>query len=212
MTFFTTIGPMNFENYAFTYHDPQPNPGDRVRLELTLKNNSATAIATNIKAGLISFDPLVSVSDYSVPFDPIPAGENSTSTKTFIINISEECPVDTVVPIIVNISIDDHICWSDTFSITILEPTNLEDIREPLTRIYPNPTDNILTIEISNTGKQEFEIEILTIAGQVIYRKEYNNINASFTGQIDLSDYIKGVYLVKVRQADRVYVGKVVVR
>jgi N-acetylneuraminic acid mutarotase len=212
MAFFTTIGPIVYENHTFTYHDPQPNPGDRIRLELTLNNNSATAIATNIKAGLISFDPLVSVSDYSVPFDPIPAGENSTSTKTFIIKISEECPVDTVVPIIVNISIDDHICWSDTFSITILEPTNLEDIREPLTRIYPNPANNILNIEISNTSNQGLEIEILTVASQVIYRKKYKNVNAHFSEQIDLSDYPKGVYLVKVRQANSVYTGKVIVR
>ncbi len=88
----------------------------------------------------------------------------------------------------------------------------IEDIKEPLTRIYPNPADNVLNIEISNTGNQGLEIEILDITGKVIYQNEYGKIGAHFTEQFDLSDYTKGIYLIKVKQADSVYVGKIVVR
>ena len=42
--------------------------------------------------------------------------------------------------------------------------------------------------------------------------KEYKNINAHFTEQIDLSGYTKGIYLLKVKQAYTIYFGKVVVR
>ncbi|UCH14920.1 MAG: T9SS type A sorting domain-containing protein, partial [Bacteroidales bacterium] len=84
-------------------------------------------------------------------------------------------------------------------------------ITEPVTRIYPNPTNNILNIEISKTGRHALEIEIFTLTGKLIYQKEYRNTHANFVGQIDLSAYTKGVYLLKVRQADSVYVGKVVV-
>ncbi len=116
------------------------------------------------------------------------------------------------VQIVVNISSYDNICWSDTFSITILEPVNLEDIREPITRIYPNPTDKILNIEISNTDRQAIEIEIFTITGKVIYRNEYKDTNADFIEQLDLSGYSNGVYLIKVRHAATVYFGKVVLK
>jgi len=155
----------------------------------------------------------VSVPDYSIAIDDIAAGENLTS-KIYIINISEECPVNTEGPIIVNISSYGHICWTDTFSFMVMvqPPVNIKDIREPVTRIYPNPADNILNIELSDTGKQGLEIEIFTVTGKVIYRKEYKNINAQFVEQIDLSGYTKGIYLVKVRQANTFYVGKVVVR
>jgi hypothetical protein len=37
-------------------------------------------------------------------------------------------------------------------------------------------------------------------------------MSAHYTEQIDLSGYKKGVYLVKVRQANSVYTGKVVVK
>jgi hypothetical protein len=211
MILFTTIGPVVFENYTFDEKDTEPNPGDRLRLKLTLKNNSSIATATNIKAGLISLDPLLSVPDYSYSFDPIAAGENSNA-KSYTINISEECPANTVVPIVVNISSYGYICWSDTFSITIMEPVNLEEIREPLTRIYPNPTDNILNIELRNSGKQGLEIEILDITGTLIYQKEFTFFGAHFVEQLDLSGYAKGIYLIKVKQANTVYVGKVVVK
>ncbi|UCH15589.1 MAG: T9SS type A sorting domain-containing protein, partial [Bacteroidales bacterium] len=107
---------------------------------------------------------------------------------------------------------NEHIYWRDTFSIIVKEPTSLEDIREPLTRIYPNPTDDMLNIEISDAGSQGIEIEILDITGTLIYQKQLSSSGAHFTEKIDLSGYAKGIYLVKVRQADAVYIGKVVVR
>ena len=91
-------------------------------------------------------------------------------------------------------------------------PANIEDIREPIIKIYPNPTGNILTIEISNTGNQGLEIEILHVTGEVIFRKEYKKPSVYFVDQLDLSDYTKGLYLVKVKQANSVYIGKLVVK
>ncbi len=205
------FGPITIGDYTLDDSDTIPNPGDRLKLELTLKNNSATATATNIKAELISLDTLVRIITGSLAYEDITAGDNSLS-KTYMIRISEECPGNKEVPIVVNISCYGYICWSDTISFTVQPPVGVEDIMEPLTRIYPNPTDNILNIEISNTGKQGLGIEILTIPGQVIYYKEYKNINAHFAEQLDLSGYTKGIYLLKVKQADTVYVGKVVVR
>lgn len=81
-------------------------------------------------------------------------------------------------------------------------------------RIYPNPCDDVITIDIENnsTGNRGLKIEFLTIAGQVIYQKEFKTRNAHFAEQIDLSGYSKGIYLVKVRQAHTVYTGKVVVK
>jgi hypothetical protein len=163
-------------------------------------------------AKLISLDPLVNVLSPSRSFGDISAGENFTYAGYFSIEISEECPVNTQLPIVIDITGDGYKFWSDTFSITILEPSKIEEIKEPITRIYPNPADNVFNIEISNTGNKVLEIEIVSITGKVIYRNEYKNINTYFTEQIDLSGYTKGIYLVKVRQANTVYVGKVVVR
>ncbi len=208
---FINFGPVDVGDYIFDESDTEPNPGDRLRLKLTLKNNSTTATATNIKARLISLDTLVSIVTGNIAYDDITAGENSTA-KTYAINISEECPVDKEIHIAVNISSYDHICWSDTVSFIVREPSNIEEIRAPVTRIYPNPANNMLIIEISTIGSQGIEIEILTVTGTVIYQQEYKNINAYFVKQIDLSGYAKGIYLVKVKHANTVYDSKVVVK
>ena len=67
-------------------------------------------------------------------------------------------------------------------------------------------------IEISNTSKQGLEIEILDITGNLIYHKEFVPLGAHFNKELDLSGLTKGMYLIKVKQANTVYVGKVVVR
>jgi hypothetical protein len=212
MASFTTIGPVTFNDYTLTGSDTEPNPGDRIRLYLSLKNNSTVATATNLGARLISLDTLISISDAIVSFGDIAAGENATSPSTYTLSIDEVWPGNTVIPIAIEIASEGYIFWSDTFSITILEPVNIEEIKEPITRIYPNPTDNILNIEISNTSNKGLEIEILDITGKIIYQREYENISAHLTEQIDLSGYTIGIYLIKVRQAKSVYVGKIVVR
>jgi len=119
MASFTTIGPVTFNDYTLTGSDTEPNPGDRLRLYLSLKNNSTVATATNIGARLISLDTLVSISDAIVSLGDIAAGEDSTFAKTYIINISEECPVNTEVLIAIDIASEGYIFWRDTFSIMV---------------------------------------------------------------------------------------------
>jgi len=214
MATFTTIGSVTVENYTFTGDDTIPNPGDKVKLEITLQNNGSTATATKVTARLISLDTLATVgTTLSRSFGNIAAGENAMSLGTYTLTIDEEWPGNNPISILAEITSDDYIFWRDTFYIPEKETTlNIVEIKKPITRIYPNPTDNILNIEISNTGKQGLEIEILDITGAVIYRKEYENINAYFTEQIDISGYTKGIYLIKVKQADTVYAGKIVIR
>jgi hypothetical protein len=77
--------------------------------------------------------------------------------------------------------------------------------------VYPNPAADIINIEINNTYEQYIVIELLTVSGQVIYRKEYKNLNDPFVKQIDLSGYSKGVYFLRIMQAGAVYNGKIIV-
>jgi hypothetical protein len=211
MATFTTIGPVTVENYTFTGYDTIPNPGDKLKLKITLRNNGSADTATKVTARLISLDSLVTIITSSPSFGNIVAGQNAISSYKYTLTIDEEWPGNTSISILVEISGEDYPYWKDTLYIPVL-PVNIKEIREPITRIYPNPTNDLLNIEISNSGKQGLEIEIRDITGKVIYQKKYNNANARFTEQFDLSGFTKGIYLIKVRQADRVYVGKIIVR
>ena len=209
---FTTIGPVTLEGYPIVSSDTVFDPGDRIDLTLTLKNNGSTVTAPNIKAKLTSLDTLVSVSAWSRTFGDIDAGKSSTSDY-YRVMISDEWSGIAQVPLLVEIISDNFVYWKDTLIIPgITDVRTLNDPGAHPVKIYPNPAIDVLNIEINHTGNQGLEIEILTITGELISRKEYKNINAHFTEQIDLSGYAKGIYMVKVRQANAVYVGKVVVR
>jgi hypothetical protein len=193
---FTSVGPVVVDKIAFVNPDTIPNSGDNIYFKITLRNNGLKASAVNLKAILKSLDTLAFIPTADRSFADIAPGELTVNKSTYKIAISENCPSNKEVLVKVDISSDDYIFWSDTFSIIVQGPTNVKDISEPMTRIYPNPTENILNIELNNADDQPSEIEIFTVTGEVVYQK----------------DYKKGIYLVKVKQDRTVTVGKVVVR
>jgi ligand-binding sensor domain-containing protein len=90
-------------------------------------------------------------------------------------------------------------------------PTFVPSLYDLKAIIYPNPADDMINIEISNTGEEKIVVELLTVSGQVIYRKEYKNSRDPLVKQIDLSGYAKGVYFVRIRQSGAIYNGKIIV-
>jgi hypothetical protein len=207
---FTTIGPVVVDGITYAGTDIIPNCGDVLLFKMALRNNGLTASAVKVSAKLTILDTtLADIPVYNKNFADIAPGEISINPGTYKIAISDDCPVNTVIPVKVEISSDYYTLWTDTFTITVL--TNTTDISNPMTRIYPNPADDIINIEISNAGGQEIEIELLTVTGQVIYRKDYKNNHDHLVEQIDLSGYAKGLYFVRISQSGAVYNGKIIV-
>ena len=208
---FTFIGPVVFEGITFKNPDTIPNSGDNLYFKVTLRNNGLTASAVKVKAQLTSLDTLALIPNKNNiwSFADIAPGELSTSNMYYKIEISEDCPVNKEIPVKIDISSDGYIFWSDTFSILVREPLNIEDISEPIARIYPNPTNGIINIEIGAEDEQNMEIEIYTVTGAVIYHKVYKSAAAHFVEQVDLSGYAKGIYLVKVITDVDNYIGKI---
>jgi hypothetical protein len=207
---FTTIGPVVVDRITYRGIDTIPNSGDKLPFTMFLRNNDLTASVVNIQAKLTSLDTTLAniMPGFSITFADMTPGE--TSSNYFKITISEDCPANIAIPVKVEISGDYYTFWSDTFYIG-LTSINTEEISKPMTRIYPNPADDIINIEISNTCEQVIVIELLTVSGQLVYRKEYKNSKDPFVKQIDLSGYAKGVYFLKIRQSGEVYNGKIIV-
>jgi Leucine-rich repeat (LRR) protein len=72
--------------------------------------------------------------------------------------------------------------------------------------IYPNPSDDIINIDIENINNAI--IEIYNVSGILIFSKTLD----SESEKIDISGFSGGVYLVKVKQDSTVIIEKVVVR
>jgi hypothetical protein len=70
--------------------------------------------------------------------------------------------------------------------------------------IYPNPTNNIFTIETEQP--EQHTIDITSLNGQVLYSTRMKESPL----QIDLSSLQKGIYFITVRSRDQVWTEKII--
>ncbi len=71
--------------------------------------------------------------------------------------------------------------------------------------VYPNPTNDIITVHFTSVEKRTFTITISNTLGQPVYNESPKEISSSFTKQIDLSDLPAVVYFIKVKTGDKFY-------
>lgn len=69
--------------------------------------------------------------------------------------------------------------------------------------VYPNPAIDFLQIELFGSEPSNFEVIIFGISGSVYYRKNFP-CPADFwrIESIDISDYMRGMYFVRIRTSD----------
>jgi hypothetical protein len=70
--------------------------------------------------------------------------------------------------------------------------------------IFPNPANDLLTLETGSFN--QYSIEIATLSGQLIYR----TIMEGTTHQLDLSSFQMGIYIMTIRSEDFVRAEKIV--
>lgn len=94
--------------------------------------------------------------------------------------------------------------------VTVLNVINVgvSTLNSPFIKIYPNPTTGIATVEISGGTGRKTGVLVTSLVGSEIFRKE---IVDAVKFQIDLSNQIGGVYLLKIKTDNRRYISKIIV-
>ncbi len=102
-------------------------------------------------------------------------------------------------------------CSSDTGSFTVTTLTGINELSSGNNFvIYPNPTNGNVTLSV-NTGKEgDYTLEIADVLGRTVYSGSIH-VKGTYTGNIDLSGYGKGIYLVSVKSTGFLTVKKVIV-
>ncbi len=77
---------------------------------------------------------------------------------------------------------------------------------------YPNPTDGILNIALTNKGKLDTKVEIVNAMGQTVYNKNYQVINGYDVFKVNMSSLANGTYTIKAIDNNEVKVIRVVVQ
>jgi hypothetical protein len=90
-------------------------------------------------------------------------------------------------------------------------PLNLHPTDETVA-IYPNPSNGVFTISISNLDARKVDLRIINVIGNEIFRETLTGTDAQFTKTVDLNSYSKGLYYVKLEADGYSTVRRVVIK
>jgi zinc-dependent metalloproteinase lipoprotein len=83
---------------------------------------------------------------------------------------------------------------------------------EALLDIFPNPSTGNFTFNLTVIQKDNYQISLKNILGQVIYNENLNNFKGTYNKQFDLSAYGKGVYTLTLINTAGQQVKKIIVQ
>ena len=76
--------------------------------------------------------------------------------------------------------------------------------------IWPNPGKDIVNFQFPSHSSSSSHLTMLDIQGRVVYKKSYNNISSLVKDKIETSNFEKGIYIINIRQGNRVLNEKVI--
>jgi len=205
---FTTIGPLVCDGYTITSGDTVPHSGDRLKLVLSLSNDSKIKTAKSITATAVNLDTSSYIYPLTVSFGDIKPGEIDTTRGIFTISfIGNSVFTDLKIDILSN---GIHF-WSDTISIWI-EPTGIEDQNVDLPhdfileQNYPNPFNPVTTIAYQLPKTCQVDLSIYNLLGQkVATLVSAKQPAGNYLVQWDASGFASGIYIYQL-QTDKDFV------
>lgn len=145
--------------------------------------------------------------------------ENADSS--FVLTGYASYPSDVAVILFDSTQITSNTTAIDTAQDTtvISSPLDTMDIRTsvdedelnalyPMAKLHPNPATNQLTIEVNNPNGQEYQVQIFTMVGQLIYTNSMTNSEL----ELNISSLAAGSYIYKISAKGFDQAGKFIVK
>jgi hypothetical protein len=93
-------------------------------------------------------------------------------------------------------------------------PSSLENLKmfdsRSAIKIYPNPTKEIVNIDYFNSNSENTQISIIDINGKTVYENSYSNTN--ITINLNVSQFLKGIYIINIKNNTENITSKIVVQ
>jgi len=114
----------------------------------------------------------------------------------------------------VTLVVTDSTCnTADTTTFTVTSHIGLDENALGQTlAAFPNPNTGVFTVRIAGSEAFEGQLEVLNVMGQVVSATSVDKRSASLDVNLDLSDYAKGIYMVRLSGPEGQAVLRVVVR
>ncbi|MGZ4033257.1 MAG: T9SS type A sorting domain-containing protein [Bacteroidia bacterium] len=106
-----------------------------------------------------------------------------------------------------------NLCGTDsvTHTVTIVGIGIQENVLGGIS-VFPNPTDGMVSVTISNANFSELKISVVDIQGKEVYTAYDKNISANYSKQINLENLSKGLYYIKLSTGTDVKVEKLIIQ
>lgn len=100
-----------------------------------------------------------------------------------------------------------------TDTVVISKPVGINDNihNKVMMRCFPNPNSGQFTLGIDLQGETKLSIKLFHFTGQRIYSEEIDSVIGTYTQQMDLSEYSKGVYYLQVLTDNTLITQKIIV-
>lgn len=86
-----------------------------------------------------------------------------------------------------------------------------ENSKATVFAIYPNPSNGVFTLVFDNNQSDYNKLEVMNLAGELVYSKSLNNRSASFNENINLNELAKGIYSVRITSNNSTMVKKLTI-
>lgn len=103
-------------------------------------------------------------------------------------------------------AVSEIVCNNTLFARSTYLVSSTEDVVSNDANIYPNPASDVLNISYASSGP--VDIQLYNALGELVYDKKNTSSNRS---TIDVSNWAKGLYTLRVQYADQMVVKSVVV-
>ena len=87
--------------------------------------------------------------------------------------------------------------YMNTATTSCFTATSINDIDDDIIFVFPNPTNEYITIKVNQSTSQINEINIFNILGQPIYNNSIDD-TGDIMLKVDLSEYSEGIYILKL--------------
>lgn len=102
------------------------------------------------------------------------------------------------------------ICSGGGEASRIVSQTKLNNLNDDEIKIYPNPATNVISFKFSMPENSKIEISIYDIVGKEIYTHQNTVSTYNYEHNLDIRDFNRGVYFVKIKTGYSHYMKKIV--
>lgn len=92
-------------------------------------------------------------------------------------------------------------------------PTDITTIEGDLSslQVYPNPNNGNFTVTFSSMEKSTYQLEVKNVLGQVIYKESVTDLIGSYSKELNIAGFGKGLYFISVKEPKAEITKKIIV-